>query len=315
MFRKFVTHLCDHPVFAGLIAAFFYLSGLFAIFAMPVFVTVTLQNGATQGVVALAVSVVVLILFGLTLPHNISLAVAPAFALGGLLFVGAAALLRRGRGLAFVVTLVSLLVLAVFAGYALAVPHPIGTFVAAVRTTVAHQQALLARHYPAEAKAWGKSFQALRPLYPYLLGLLGLYIVFAFAVDLFLGAGIHSAAYSPGSYGRHFRAFRVGVTPAVLALAFLAVTLIAHRPLVVDALLLLLPLFFLQGLARVHAWVHGHPSLKPLLILLYALIVASLLFGGFLVYVVYVLVLTGWFDNFLKRSPASAMPPSSPGPR
>jgi len=312
VFRRFVVQLSEHPVLAGLVSTLFYLSGLFALFAMPVFVTVTLQGGVTRGLVALGSSAVALVLLALVLPHGGPSDVVPAFVLVGLLFVAAAALLRHGRSLAFVVTLAALLALAVLASYAVSVAHPLGTFEAAVRTALAHERALLLHHYPAEAKAWSRSLASLRPLYPYLPGILGLYAVLLFAVDLFLGAGLHAAAYSPGSYGRHFRAFRTGKTLALLTLAGFLLTLVVRRPLVTDALLPFVPLYLLQGLAVVHARLRPHPYARPLLALLYGLLVVAVLGGGYLVYLVFALILLGWVDNFLAVPRPADAPPSGP---
>ena len=323
MFRRFIARLCERPVLAGLTSAFFYLSGLFALLAMPVFVTVTLQGGATRGLAAVGSATAALLLLGLMLPHGGPAAVAPAFALFGLLFVGAGEILRHGRSLAFVVTLAVLLVVAALATYALSVPHPIGTLATAVQTALTHEGALLVHHDPAEAHAWMHVLKTLRPLYPYLPGILGLYVVLVFAVDLFLGAGLYAAAYSPGSYGRHFRAFRVGKTVAFLALAALVFTLVVRRPLVHDALLAIVPLFLLQGLAVVHARLRPHPLAGLLLVLLYTLLVVAVIGGGYLVYLVFALILLGWADNLIplarpsngpSAGPAAPLPPSGPPP-
>jgi hypothetical protein len=84
----------------------------------------------------------------------------------------------------------------------------------------------------------------------------------------------------------------------------------------------LLPLYLFQGLSVVHARLYAHPAARPLLFLLYALLVLALLAGGVFVYLAFALVLLGWIDNFfaLNRpggpsSPAPAGPPASPSAR
>ena len=320
--RRFVAHLCDHPVLAGLIAALFYTSGLFTLLAAPVFVIVTLQGGLRRGLPALASSVVALLILTLAFPHSGPGLAVLAFAFLGLVFVLASELLRRGKSLALIVSLAALLLLAALAIYAFSVPHPLSLFEHTLRTALQHEEALFAHRYPTEAHELEHSLKTLTPLYPYLLGIFGLYAVLVFAVDLFIGAAVHAAAYSPGSFGRHFRAFRVGKTLAFLTLALFLVTFVVRSPLLSDAFLPLLPLYLFQGLSVVHARLYAHPAARPLLFLLYALLVFALLAGGVFVYLALALVLLGWIDNFLvltrpggPSSPARAGPPASPSAR
>lgn len=314
MFRRFLDQLATRPVLAGLISVALFLSGILAPFAMPVLVLFSLESGFTRALAALASALVALILLALLLPHAGPDPFAIIFfVLAGLVFVETASLLRHGRSLAFLVSLVTLLFLGGLVVYALLVPHPVETLAVLVRSSLEREGALLARHYPKEAKAWAQSMKSLTPLYPYLLGIFGLYGALVYAIEFFIGASIHAAIRSPGRFGEHFRSFRAGTTMAGLTLLVLILTLIFRGPLEIDALLLFLPLYLLQGLALVHAWIHAHPKAAPLLFVLYVLLFFALVSGGYLVYLVFFLIGLGWIDNFipLKRPPR---PPASPFP-
>lgn len=315
MFRRFVERLCERPVLAGLVASFFYVSGILAPLAMPVVVLVALRSGAARALGALAAALAVLALLGIFLPHAGPGAVSLyGFGAAGLVFLGAAELLRRGRSLAFIVSLFALLVLAAFVVYIVSVPHPVSALAAAVREALAKEGALFVHRYPKEAAAWKRSMKSLEPLSPYFLGIFGLYAVAVFAAEFFIGAGLHAAVFRPGRFGEHFRAFRVGTTLALLTLLVLGLVFYPGGPLPVDAFLPLLPLYLLQGLAIAHAWIRSRPAAAPLLFLLYALLVLAVIVGGYLVYLVFAVVSLGWMDNFLpfRRPPG---PPASPFPK
>lgn len=94
---------------------------------------------------------------------------------------------------------------------------------------------------------------------------------------LFLGRWWQSLLYNPGGFGAEFRDLRLGKGIGVLGLALMAFLLIAgENQWAADLLILITPLFLLQGLALVHWLVTAMQASRGWLIGLYALFLLAL---------------------------------------
>lgn len=96
---------------------------------------------------------------------------------------------------------------------------------------------------------------------------------FQLVLALFIGRWWQAQLYNPGGFGSEFRAFRVGAGVGYLGLALLVLVLLLDGAMwAVELLLLLAPLFFLQGVAIVHGIVHARSANRGWLIGFYALL-------------------------------------------
>lgn len=97
---------------------------------------------------------------------------------------------------------------------------------------------------------------------------------FQLLLALFIGRWWQALLYNPGGFGAEFRAFRVQVVAAYLALGLLVANLLLDGANWASELLLLLaPLFLLQGVAIVHAVAHAYSVGRGWLIGFYVLLV------------------------------------------
>jgi hypothetical protein len=101
---------------------------------------------------------------------------------------------------------------------------------------------------------------------------------FQLIAALFLGRWWQALLFNPGGFGAEFRAFRVGPGVGYLALGLLALVLIVDQALWASELLLLLaPLFLLQGVAVVHGLVAALSVSRAWLIAFYVLLLLSMI--------------------------------------
>jgi hypothetical protein len=110
---------------------------------------------------------------------------------------------------------------------------------------------------------------------------------FQLLLALFIGRWWQALLYNPGGFGAEFRTFRVQAGFGYLALALLvSVSLLDQALWARELLLLLAPLFFLQGVAVVHFLAHVFSANRGWLIGFYALMLlvmphAEILVGAF----------------------------------
>ncbi|MGB4333757.1 MAG: hypothetical protein WBJ41_02805 [Chromatiaceae bacterium] len=94
---------------------------------------------------------------------------------------------------------------------------------------------------------------------------------------LFLGRWWQSLLYNPGGFGAEFRDLRLGKGLGVLGLALMAFILVkSESQWAADLLILITPLFLLQGLALIHWLVKALQANRGWLIGLYALFLLAL---------------------------------------
>lgn len=100
---------------------------------------------------------------------------------------------------------------------------------------------------------------------------------FQSVLALMLGRWWQALLYHPGGFGSEFRAFRVHPALGFLALGLLAVLLLQKEAMwAAELLLVLTPLFFLQGAAVMHGLVASFGLSRAWLILFYLLLVFAM---------------------------------------
>jgi len=115
-------------------------------------------------------------------------------------------------------------------------------------------------------------------------------------LSLLLARAWQAGLYNPGGFGVEFRAPRLGRRFAVLSLATAATATVLSGSLgqlMADALVILLVIYLLQGLALVHAVVHSRSAHRGWLIGLYAVLLMAAL------QVMPLLALLGWMDAWI----------------
>jgi len=117
---------------------------------------------------------------------------------------------------------------------------------------------------------------------------------FQLLLALFIGRWWQALLYNPDGFGAEFRALRMRSEMAYSALGLAAVVLLSDRATwATDLLLLLTPLFFLQGMAIVHSLAHAYSAHRGWLVGFYGLLLlvmpyAEILVTGF-----------GFLDNWV----------------
>jgi hypothetical protein len=97
---------------------------------------------------------------------------------------------------------------------------------------------------------------------------------FQVLLALLIARWLQALLYNPGGFGPEFRVFRVRSLVGYLGLGLLIPALLLRNAVwPVEALLLLAPLFFLQGVAVVHGLVHGYSLGRGWLVGFYVLLV------------------------------------------
>jgi len=107
---------------------------------------------------------------------------------------------------------------------------------------------------------------------------------FQLLLALFIGRWWQALLYNPGGFGAEFRALRVhpGVAYPALGLAVVAL-LLDGAMWATDLLLLLAPLFFLQGMAIVHGLAHTYSTHRGWLVGFYGLLLLAMPYAEMLV--------------------------------
>jgi hypothetical protein len=108
-------------------------------------------------------------------------------------------------------------------------------------------------------------------------GAFGATFYFQLLLALFIGRWWQALLYNPGGFGSEFRTFGVRVGVGYLALGLLVAVLLLEEAMWASELLLLLaPLFFLQGVAVVHDLVHAYSAGRGWLVGFYAALIIFL---------------------------------------
>lgn len=107
---------------------------------------------------------------------------------------------------------------------------------------------------------------------------------FQLLLALFIGRWWQALLYNPGGFGAEFRALRIGSGVAYPALGLAVVVLLLDGAMwATDLLLLLVPLFFLQGVAIVHGLAHSYPIHRGWLVGFYGLLLLVIPYAEILV--------------------------------
>ncbi len=88
----------------------------------------------------------------------------------------------------------------------------------------------------------------------YMTGAIVAAIVFTSIIALILARYMQSVLYNPGGFEEEFRELRVGQWPAFAVSAGLLFSMVSTLPLVQELILLIMILYFFQGMAIVHAF-------------------------------------------------------------
>jgi len=121
-------------------------------------------------------------------------------------------------------------------------------------------------------------------------------LIFGALLSLLLARAWQAGLYNPGGFGVEFRALRLGRSFAVLSLATAATAAVLSGSLgqfMADALVTLLVIYLLQGLALVHAIVHSMQAHRGWLIGLYTVLLLAA------PEMMPLLALLGWMDTWI----------------
>lgn len=217
---------------------------------------VTLRLGGLEGLRVLAGGLAALAVLGL-LAGGVSVPLVVSAALLWLPMLPLALLLRVSRSLALTLQIaaVSGVLLVVIAHAALGDPEQwwLPRLQAALAPAF-KQHGLDAARYVPELARWMTAMSVAA-------------LVFGVLLSLFLARGWQAGLYNPGGFGAEFRALRLGRRFALATALIGAVAALPIRGAVVtiaaDALLALLLVYLLQGLALVHALVHTRVVRPP----------------------------------------------------
>lgn len=107
---------------------------------------------------------------------------------------------------------------------------------------------------------------------------------FQLLLALFVGRWWQALLYNPGGFGAEFRALRIRSEVGYLALGLAVVVLLLDEAMwATELLLLLAPLFFLQGVAIVHNLAHAYSAHRGWLIGFYGLLLLAMPYAEILV--------------------------------
>lgn len=99
---------------------------------------------------------------------------------------------------------------------------------------------------------------------------------FQLLLALFIGRWWLALLYNPGGFGAEFRALRIRSGVAYPALGLVVVLLLDEAMWATELLLLLAPLFFLQGVAMVHSLAHTYSAHRGWLVGFYGLLLLAM---------------------------------------
>lgn len=103
-------------------------------------------------------------------------------------------------------------------------------------------------------------------------GILAMAMVLNMAVALVIARYWQAALYNPGGFAQEFQALQLGRIPALILLALLLGSWLGQSNLLTELALIMLALFFLQGLALVHALCRSLKMHRAWLVSLYVLL-------------------------------------------
>jgi hypothetical protein len=227
---------------------------------------VTLRKGAIEGLMVgafsgLASGLLALAVLGSPVPA-IGFALAlwlPAWMLG--------LVLRQSRSLDLTVQLAALFGLLILVGIHLQADDPTRYWVDLLEPV---RENLVERGL-VEAAA---SEQLVAEISRWMTGAFAATFYFQLLLALFIGRSWQAQLYNPGGFSTEFRAFRVQNGVGYLTAGLVALVLLTDDAMWASELLLLLaPLFFIQGVAIVHSLAHGYAAGRGWLIGFYALLV------------------------------------------
>ena len=258
---------------AALVAAVFaILSLLFPLTGMLSSATLalaTLRQGPVEGLLVglfagLASGLFAFAALGSPLP-------ALGFALALWLPVWALAVMLRNSGSpALTVTTAGLMGLAILIGLKVGVADPAAYWAELMEPV---RQGLIKGGILTDAESQALILEVAR----WMTGAFAATFYFQALLALFLGRWWQSLLYNPGGFGAEFRDLRLGKGLGVLGLALMAFILVkGENQWAADLLILITPLFLLQGLALIHWLVKAMQANRGWLIGLYALFLLAL---------------------------------------
>lgn len=181
-----------------------------------------------------------------------------------------AAMLRNSGSPALTVTTAGLMGLAILIGLKVGVADPAAYWAELMEPV---RQGLIEGGILTDAESQALILEVAR----WMTGAFAATFYFQALLALFLGRWWQSLLYNPGGFGAEFRDLRLGKGLGVLGLALMAFILVkGENQWAADLLILITPLFLLQGLALIHWLVKAMQANRGWLIGLYALFLLAL---------------------------------------
>jgi len=185
--------------------------------------------------------------------------------------------LRQTRSLALTVQVAALFGLLVVAGIRLFTPDPAAYWMELLEPV---RRSLVGSSVIDAAVSEQLVVQAAR----WMTGAFAATFYFQLLLALFLGRWWQALLYNPGGFAAEFRALRVRSGVAYPALGLVVVVLLLDEAMsATELLLLLVPLFFLQGVAIVHSLAHAYSAHRGWLIGFYGLLLLAMPYAEILV--------------------------------
>ncbi len=104
-------------------------------------------------------------------------------------------------------------------------------------------------------------------------GVLMVSLVVSTVLMLMLGRAMQASLYNPGGFASEFAELRLGLWPAVLALVLILLTVLLKQAALSEALVIVLGLFFFQGLAVMHGLSRKMQWPAGILVILYVTLI------------------------------------------
>ncbi|MFZ1575383.1 MAG: hypothetical protein WAT36_09160 [Chromatiaceae bacterium] len=181
-----------------------------------------------------------------------------------------AAMLRNSGSPALTVTTAGLMGLAILIGLKVGVADPAAYWAELMEPV---RQGLIEGGILTDAESQALILEVAR----WMTGAFAATFYFQALLALFLGRWWQSLLYNPGGFGAEFRDLRLGKGLGILGLALMAFILVkGENQWAADLLILITPLFLLQGLALIHWLVKAMQANRGWLIGLYALFLLAL---------------------------------------
>jgi len=226
---------------------------------------VTLRKGAGEGLIVGALAGLSSGLFAFAVLGTPVLAIGFALALWLPVWV-LGTVLRQSRSLILTVHLAALFGLVILVGIHLQAPDP-ATYWAEMLEPLRES---LVEDGVVDTEV---SKQVLAKVSHWMTGAFAATFYFQLLLALFIGRWWQAQLYNPGGFGVELRAFRVHVGLGYLALGLLVLAqLVSQSMWIAELLVVLAPLFFLQGLAIAHGLAHAYSAARGWLLGFYALL-------------------------------------------